>query len=176
MAGGRESRWEQALGTLRLLVGAVVVGAAFELAGIPAGMLLGSAVGAALANQPWFQRLRPAAFPRPLRHVGMIFVGLVSGVLLTVESITSTAIVALPVVVAYLGLAALNLLLIALLMARYDVDPATAVLAVTPGGLAEVTAVAMDKGAQMGVVLTVHAVRMFTLVLVLLPILLVVLT
>lgn len=170
-----KSRWGRPLGVLRLLAGAGAVGALFELLGIPAGMLLGSALGAALVNQAWFPRMRPIVFPRTLRHTGLILVGLVSGVLLTVDSIVSTASVAVPVIVAYLGLAVVNLLLIALLMARYNVDPATAVFAVTPGGLVEVTALAIDKGAQMGVVLTVHAVRLFTLVFVLLPILLVVL-
>lgn len=174
-AGNQRARWGKVLAVTRLLVGAVAIGSLFELMGIPAGMLLGSAAGAALANQPWFGRIEPTTFPRPMRHIGLILIGLVSGVLLTVESITSTAGVALPVIVAYLGLAVVNLLVITLLMARYDVDPATAVLAVTPGGLAEVTSVAIDKGAQMGVVMTVHAVRLFTLVLVLLPILLVVL-
>ncbi|WP_460747284.1 AbrB family transcriptional regulator [Nocardiopsis oceani] len=169
-------RWGQAPGVLRLLAGAAVVGSLFELLGIPAGMLLGSAIGAALVNQAWFPRLRPAAFPRTLRYIGLMLVGLVSGVLLTVDSLVSTASVAVPVIVAYLGLVVVNLLLIALLMARYNIDPATAVLAVTPGGLAEVTSLAIDKGAQMGVVMTVHAVRLFTLVLALLPILLVVLS
>lgn len=174
-AGNHKARWGKVLAVARLLAGAAVVGSLFELMGIPAGMLLGSAVGAALVNQPWFSRIKPTTFPRPMRHIGLIVIGLVSGVLLTLESITSTAVVAPPVIAAYLCLAVVNLLVVTLLMARYDVDPATAVLAVTPGGLAEVTSVAIDKGAQMGVVMTVHAVRLFTLVLVLLPILLVVL-
>ncbi|MET9711704.1 AbrB family transcriptional regulator [Nocardiopsis alba] len=166
------SGWGRALDVLRLLAGAAVVGSLLELLGVPAGMLLGSAIGAALANQKWTPRLRPTTFPRPLRYVGLLLVGLVSGVLLTMESLGSTASVALPVIAAYLGLAMVNLLVIALLMARYDVDPATAVLAVTPGGLAEVTSLAIDKGARMGVVMTVHSVRLLTIVFVFLPIVL----
>lgn len=161
---------------LRLLAGALVCGALFELMGVPVGMLLGSALGAALVNQAWFQRLRPAVFPRQLRHGGLLLIGVGSGVLLTLDSLVVTASVAVPVVLAYLGLAVVNLLLITVFMGRYGVDPATAVLAVTPGGLAEVTSLAIDRGAQMGVVMTVHAVRLLTLVLVLLPIFLVVLT
>ncbi|MEU3018310.1 MULTISPECIES: AbrB family transcriptional regulator [unclassified Nocardiopsis] len=164
--------WGRVLGVLRSLAGAVVVGSLLELMGVPAGMLLGSAVGAALANHEWSPRLRSTSFPRPLRYVGLLLVGLVSGVVLTMDSLASTASVAVPVIAAYLGLVLVNLLVISLLMARYDVDPATAVLAVTPGGLAEVTSLAIDKGAQMDVVMTVHAVRLLTIVFVFLPVVL----
>lgn len=153
-----------------------MVGLLFELIGVPAGMLLGSAVGAAVCNQSWTRRIRRVEFPISLRQVGFIALGLVSGTMLTVNSVVSTATIALPIVVAYLVLGGLNLALVTMLMRRYDIDPATAVLAVTPGGLGEVTALAIDKGAQVGVVLTVHAVRLFVLVFLLLPVLLVVLT
>ncbi|OLT49276.1 ammonia monooxygenase [Saccharomonospora sp. CUA-673] len=163
------------MGVLRLLVGAAVVGGLFEYLGLPAGMLLGSALGAALVNQPYRPSMRPTAFPRAMRQTGLIAIGLVSGVMLTVDSLVSTAAIALPVVGAYLALGILNLSLITLLMSRYGLDPATAVLTVTPGGLSEVSALAIDKGAQLGVVLTVHAVRLFALVFLLLPVLLMVL-
>lgn len=175
-AGGEESRWKRLLGTARLLAGAAMVGSLLEVLGVPAGMLLGSVVGAALVNQPWLLRVKPVGFPPVLRHGGLVAVGLAAGALLTVESLLDTAAIAIPVALAYLALAVLNLVLITLLMARYGIDPVTAVLAVTPGGLAEVTSVAIDTGAQLGVVLCVHSVRLFTLVLILLPIFLVVLT
>ncbi|WP_253856044.1 AbrB family transcriptional regulator [Prauserella alba] len=168
-------RYRQWFGVMRLLAGAAVVGSLFEHLGIPAGMLLGSALGAGLVNQPVTPRMRPATFPRAMRQTGLIAIGFVSGVMLTVDSLVSTAAVALPVVAAYLALGILNLVFITLLMSRYRVDPATAVLTVTPGGLSEVSSLAVDKGAQLGVVLTVHAVRLFALVFLVLPILLTVL-
>ncbi|WP_202912103.1 AbrB family transcriptional regulator [Nesterenkonia muleiensis] len=163
-------------GLLRLFAGAAVVGTLFELLGVPAGMLLGATIGAALVNQRWTERMRPAEVPLPLRQSGLVTMGFVTGVLLTWESLTSTAIIALPVVAAYLLVGVLNLALVTLLMKRYGVDPATAAFAVIPGGLGEVMSMAMDKGAEVTVVLTVHAVRLFTLVLIVLPILLAVLT
>jgi len=169
----RDRQW---VGVARLLVGAVVVGGLFEYLGIPAGMLLGSAIGAALVNQPGMPRMRPVAFPRALRQTGLVAIGVVSGVMLTVDSLASTAAVALPVAGAYLALGVVNLVFITLLMSRYSVDPATAVLTVTPGGLSEVSSLAIDKGARLGVVLTVHAVRLFALVFLVLPVLLAVLT
>lgn len=163
-------------GLLRLFTGAAVIGTLFELLGVPAGMLLGATIGAALVNQRWAARMRPAEVPTFMRQAGLIAIGFVTGVLLTWQSLASTAVIAAPIVLAYLLLGMLNLVFVTLLMARYGVDPATAVFAVTPGGLGEVMSMAMDKGAQVTVVLTVHAVRLFTLVLVLLPLLLWVLT
>ncbi len=152
------------------------MGTLFEVLGVPAGMLLGSIIGAAVVNQRWRARWKPAEVPMPLRQAGLVTMGFVTGVLLTVESLTSTALIALPVAGAYLLISGLNLGLVTLLMSRYGVDPATAAFAVIPGGLGEVMAMAMDRGAETTVVLTVHAVRLFTLVLILLPILLWVLT
>ena len=160
------------LGALKLLGGATLVGLPLHLLGLPAGMLLGSIFGAALVNQPWTSELQSSDFPRPLRHLGMIIIGLISGVLLTVDSLAGTAAVALPITLAYLGLGALSLLFISFLMARYGADPATAVLAVTPGGLGEITSIAIDKGAHLGLVITIHSVRLFTIVLLILPVLL----
>ncbi len=129
-------------------------------------------MGSALANQPVITRMSRVEFPAFLRRLALMTIGLVSGVLLTWESLRSTAGIALPVVGAYLLIVLVNLLFIALLMGRYRVDPVTAVLAVTPGGLAEVMGLALDRQAQISIILTVHTVRLFALVLVLLPILL----
>jgi len=173
---GEGSRISGLLDIGRLLLGGASGGSLLEFLGVPAGMLIGSVLGAALVNQPWTPRIRPARLPVAARQIGLVAVGLASGVLLTLESILSTATIAVPVVLAYLALTALNLVFITVLMSRYQVDPVTAVLAVTPGGLAEVSAIAIDKGAEVGIVLSVHAVRLFSLVLVILPILLLVLS
>lgn len=167
-----QSRWRSALGLLRLLLGGLAIGLLFEWLGIPAGMMLGAAVGAALLNQPQISRMRRVEFPRLARQIALITIGLISGVLLTVGSLQSTASIALPIVGAYLLVWLIMLGFIALLMKKYQLDPATAVLSVIPGGLAEVMGMAMDKGAQISVVLTIHSVRLFAIVLILLPILL----
>ena len=167
-----QSRSRSALGLGRLLLGALVVGLLFEWMGVPAGMMLGAAVGAALMNQPAISRMKRVEFPRSMRQLALIAIGLVSGVLLTVGSLRSTANIALPIVGAYLLVWVIMLGFIALLMKRYRLDPATAVLSVIPGGLAEVMGLALDKKAQISVVLTIHSVRLFAIVLVLLPILL----
>lgn len=172
--GTRDSqpRWRSVLGVGRLLLAALVGGALFEWLGVPAGMMLGAAVGSAIINQPVITRMTRVEFPRFMRKLALVTIGLVSGVLLTWGSLQSTASIALPVVGAYLIVVLINFAFIALLMARYGIDPVTAVLAVTPGGLAEIMSLALDKKAQMSVVLTVHTVRLLALVLVLLPILL----
>lgn len=170
----QQSRWRAALGLGRLLLCAAAVGLLFEWLGVPAGMMLGAAVGSAVANQPVITRMKRVEFPRSMRRLALITIGLISGVLLTVGSLKSTAAIALPIVGAYLLVWLINLGFIALLMKKYQLDPATAVLSVIPGGLAEVMGLAIDKNAQISVVLTIHTVRLFAIVLVLLPILLLV--
>lgn len=175
MIAGQGSRASRIFGALRSLFGAAVVGGAFELLGVPAGMLLGSIVGAAIVNQRWFPSVRyPARLPSIIQQVGLMLVGLAAGALLTVETLLSTASIALPIVVSYLGLALINLVLISLLMLRYGMNPSTAVLATAPGGLAEMLSMAVDKGADLEIVVTIQTVRLITLVLFLLPILVVV--
>lgn len=165
-------RWRAFFGVARLLLCAGLCGLAFEWLNVPAGMMLGAAVGSALANQPAITRMPRAEIPLWLRNLALMTIGVASGALLTWESLRTTAVVAVPVVGAYLVIVLMNLLFVALLMSKYRVDPITAVLAVTPGGLAEVMGMALDRGAQISIVLTVHTVRLFALVLVLLPILL----
>lgn len=173
MSQGRR-RLRTALRIARVLTGAVLVGSLLELFGVPAGMLLGAMIGAALANQRWTPRTVPVMLPMPLRYAGLIGLGCVTGMLVTVESLRATAVIAGPVAGAYLAFIALNLLFVGFLVHRYDVDPVSAVLAVAPGGLSEVTSMALEKNARLALVLSVHAVRVLVIVLVLLPIVLVV--
>lgn len=163
------------LSVARLFLGALTVGTAFELLGIPAGMLLGAIIGAALSNQPWTTNWRPTRLPRPFRSVGLIILGIVTGLMLTWESLASTATIALPVAVSYFGLGVLNTLFAWFLMERYRVGPATAIFSVTPGGFGEVLSLAMERNAQIPIVLSVHAVRIMLLVLAIIPITLLVL-
>src|SRR5690625_6979418 len=106
------TRRSQIGGVLKLLWGAAVVGLPMHYLGVPAGMLLGSIFGAALVNQRWSARLKPSTFPRPLRNAGLMTVGLISGVLLTAESLFSTGSIALPIIVAYSSLTAVTLLFV----------------------------------------------------------------
>ena len=58
-------------------------------------------------------------------------------------------------------------------MRRYDVDPLTAVLACAPGGVSEIAITASQLGAEVGIVLAIHTVRVLAVVLLVLPVLVV---
>lgn len=169
MSPGRR-RLQTALRIARVLTGALLAGSLLEFLGVPAGMLLGGMIGAAVANHRWTPRTVPAVLPMSLRYAGLIGLGSVTGMMVTVESLRATAVIAGPVAGAYLVFIALNLLFVGFLVHKYDVDPVSAVLAVTPGGLSEVTVMAIEKDARIALVLSVHAVRVLVIVLVLLPI------
>lgn len=153
----------------RVFAGAVSLALILEILNVPAAILVGAIVGSALANQEW-GRFKKVELPKHTRTVGFIIVGCVSGVMLTVDTLAVLAIVVLPIVVAYLAVGGINIIFVTLLMRKYGVDPITAVLATTPGGVSEISGIALDKGANLSLVLTVHSVRFIVIVLGILPI------
>lgn len=146
-----------------------------SLAGVPAGVLLGSVIGAALANRA-VPRLPPIVMPRWVRVTGFVVLGCLTGVRLEPTALGVLASIALPVLAAVGVLLLLNLLLAMLLVRRYQVDAMTAVLATAPGGLSEIVGVSLDWGARTSLVVAVHSVRVLVIVLVALPLLVAVLS
>ncbi|MPZ93578.1 MAG: ammonia monooxygenase [Propionibacteriales bacterium] len=164
-----------------LLAGGTVGAAALTLAKVPAGTLVGAVVGSAVANRLSARRSElPAevaqrSLPTPVRVVGMVLLGCVAGVRLDRGTLHNLAEVALPLGIGVLLLLAVNVLVAAVLVRRYGIDPLTAVLACAPGGVSEIAVTASQLGARTGVVLSVHMVRVLAVVLVVLPLLVAVL-
>jgi len=155
---------------LRVLAGAGVGATLLSVLHVPAGVLLGAVVGAALANRA-IPRAGAITMPRWVRVVGFVMLGCITGVRLEPEALGVLAGVALPVLGAVCVLLVLNMALALLLVHRYRVDPMTAVLATAPGGLSEIVGVSLDWGARTSLVVAVHSVRVLVIVLVALPLL-----
>ncbi|MGC5628265.1 AbrB family transcriptional regulator [Georgenia sp. Z1344] len=157
-------------GIARVLAGAAAGAALLDLLGVPAGILLGSVIGAALANRA-IPGTSAVTMPRGFRVVGFVLIGCLTGVRLEPHALSVLARIALPVLASVALLLLLNVLLALLLVRRYKVDAMTAVLATAPGGLSEIVAVSMDWGARTSVVVAIHTVRVMVIVLVALPLL-----
>lgn len=167
---GSAGRLSQALGLVRVLAGASAGAMLLSLLQVPAGVLLGAVIGAALANGA-VPRTSPIAMPRWVRVTGFVVLGCLTGVRLEPAALGVLARIALPVLVAVGVLLLLNVLLALVLVRRYRVDAMTAVLATAPGGLSEIVGVSLDWGARTSLVVAVHSVRVLVIVLVALPLL-----
>jgi membrane AbrB-like protein len=116
---------------------------------------------------------RPPTRPRlpsAVRIVGQVLLGVLAGARLDERSLHTLLAALAPVALAVVVLTGASLLLARYLFSRHGVDPLTAVMAATPGGISELAAVAEERGAAMHVVLAIHLLRVLLVVLVVLPI------
>ncbi|WP_171904179.1 AbrB family transcriptional regulator [Streptomyces abyssalis] len=141
---------------------------------VPAGTLVGAVLGSAVAGS--VVRARPHPLQRAVRTAGLVLIGCVSAARLDGHSLGILARAALPVLAAVVLLLALDAALARRLMKRHRLDPATAVLACAPGGLSELSVLAVKEGADVGTVTVIHLVRVLLVVLVVLPVLVLVLS
>lgn len=138
---------------------------------VPAGVLLGSVLGSALANRAMSRSSEPRSLPPPVRTVGLVLLGCAVAVRLDGHTLSTLGHIALPLLAGIALLLLLDVALACLLVVRYDVDAMTAVLACAPGGVSGIAITADQMGARMGVVLAIHTVRVLAVVLAALPLL-----
>lgn len=134
---------------------------------VPAGGLVGAVLGSAAAGS--LVKAQPHPLQRGVRTAGLVLIGCVSAARLDRESFELLGLVALPVLAAVVLLLVLNGVLARWLVKRHQLDPATAVLACAPGGLSELSVLAVDEGADVGTVTVIHLLRVLLVVLVVLP-------
>lgn len=147
------------LETLGVAVVAVLVTRRFK---IPAGPLLGPMILGAALHATGYVRI---AVPPFVLEAAYIAIGLSIGLRYTRETVRY-ALRALPQLLLSTGvLIALCCLSALLLKATAHVDPLTAYLATTPGGLDSVTVIALGSGADVPLVLAIQAVRVFFVIL-----------
>ena len=158
-----------------LLSGAAVGAWVFTVLNVPAGTLIGSVVGSAVVNRSPWTPSGAQPLPVPIRVGGLALLGCAAGVRLDADTLTTLGRIAVPLVASILALVVLDLVLAVVLVRHYDVDPLTAVLACAPGGLSEIAVTGAQMGAQMGVLLAIHTVRVLACVLLVLPVLVAVL-
>ncbi len=152
---------------LALVVGSVTAGLALaRLLPVPTAALLGALVVAALLATT--EVLGPVSVPRWSQWLGFLVIGVQVGLRFTQESLRAIA----RMLPAVLGLVLLLVLLCAglgvILAATTEVDPLTAYLATTPGGLFAVLALAADAGSDVTYVLALQLFRLLV-ILALLP-------
>jgi uncharacterized protein len=151
------------------LVGGLVGATVLVLLHVPAGGIVGAVAGSAVASG---MRGCPPP-PRAVRVGGMVLLGCAAGVRLEAATLQTLVQLVVPLLGAVAALLVVDGVLAAVLVRRYGVDPVTALLACAPGGVSEMTVIAVDRNARIGIVVAVHVVRVVTVVLVALPLLLV---
>jgi membrane AbrB-like protein len=159
-----------------LLVSASVGAAVLGLLRLPAGVLIGSVVGSALANHSRLTGRRPRPAPAPVRVLGLVLLGCAVATRVDRATVTALLHLAAPVLGSVALLLVVDVALACVLVRRYQVDAVTAALACAPGGFSAISVMAVEMNARMGVVLAIHTVRILAVVLVVLPILVVVLS
>lgn len=117
----------------------------------------------------------PPRRQHPLQHWartgGLVLIGCVSAARLDGRTLRMMGFVALPVLAGVALLLVLDAVLARRLMKRHGLDATTAVLACAPGGLSELSVLAVTEGADVATVTVVHLVRVLSVVLVVLPLL-----
>ncbi|HEX2176802.1 MAG TPA: AbrB family transcriptional regulator [Nocardioidaceae bacterium] len=156
---------------LPALAGGLVGASLLVLLHVPAGGIVGAVAGSALASG--VRGCTPPSFA--VRMVGMVLLGCAAGARLEWATLQSLLHLALPILLAVAVLLAVDVALAAVLTRWYGVDPVTALLACAPGGVGEMTMLALDMQARTEIVVAVHVVRVVTVVLVAMPLLLLVL-
>jgi membrane AbrB-like protein len=147
--------WRSA-GTVSII--AVAGGLPLALAGVPAGALLGS-IAAVGAYNLWTDGA--ARVPAAFRDASRILVGTVIGSLATPGLLAALG-ASVHWALLFTALLVLIGLGCGLLLARLaGLELRTALLACSPGGMPEMTALAEDVGARIDVVVAVHLVRKF---------------
>jgi membrane AbrB-like protein len=141
---------------------AALVGAAlFEALGVPAGALIGAMVAVAAVN---LLGMDAAELPRVVQFLAFTTLGWLIGSGITSEVVRSLARNAGPIVALVVALLAFGGLLAYLAVRAGILDPATAFLATSPGGLSQMAAIGSAVGANAGFVVTVHLVRVVTVI------------
>jgi uncharacterized protein len=150
------------VGSLLLTAAAAVLGAAIAtLLHLPAAPLLGAMVGVALVNI-----LTSSAFDfgSTGRWIVYACVGWLLGIGVTAETLTQLKAAAVPIVVIVVAFLVFGLLAAWVLWKFTSIDSLTALLATAPGGIAQMGAMSASAGANVPIVLTVHVLRITSVI------------
>lgn len=142
----------------RSLAIAVSVAFLFERLGVPAGALIGAMVGVATLGLAGAPTSGPGSL---LRFGAFVVIGWELGSQVTKETLVSVRQAAMPMLVVVGGLLIASGLL-ALVLRRAGLDPVTAFLAASPGGLSQMAALSTEFGANAVLVSVVHLIRIIT--------------
>ena len=150
------------LGPLLLTAGAAVVGAGVAtLLHLPAAPLLGAMVGVALVNI-----FTSSAFhiDSTGRWIVLACLGWLLGQGVNTEVLSQLRASLLPIVVTVVAFLLFGLAAAWLLWRFTSIDSLTALLATAPGGIAQMGAFSAGAGANVPIVLTVHVLRITSVI------------
>lgn len=147
---------------LAAAVAGTICGWAASRLGMPLAWLVGSAIASALINL----FLGALSVPRSLYRAGQAVVGVSVGLTVTAAVFERIGphLILVPLFVAISIL--LGRLMVPLLVRVSRLDQRTAYFALVPAGISEMADLAQAKGADSGAVATLHAVRVFLVVLI----------
>ena len=135
-------------------------GLALLLLGVPAGGLVGGVIGAGV----WNGITGRGAFPPWLKPWVQAAVGALIGAQMTADSLHAVAGLAVPIVLITVTLLVFTMGLGLVMHKLFGMELTTALLATTPGGLQEISMMAADLGCNATQVVTLHTVRMLSVV------------
>lgn len=150
---------QQLLRVAETLLVAVSGGIAFALIGFPAGLVTGSLLTVALAALLG----RPMTVPLPLARVIYVLVGICLGAVVTPETLRGIA--SFPLSIAVLTLSTICMILATTTYLRlvHGWDARSAAFGASPGGLAQVMALAAEYGADLRAIAIVQVMRVVLL-------------
>jgi hypothetical protein len=127
---------------------------------VPAGALLGSVVGIIILNS--FTEM--ALFPDEIKIFSTSLIGAYVGCNVTREDIRQMRIIAKPVAVMVLIMFSYNMISSILLTKTSGLDFTTAFLAMSPAGIADMSLIALEMGANAPAVTTIQMMRLIAVI------------
>jgi membrane AbrB-like protein len=150
------------LSALLLTAAAAVLGATIAtLLHLPAAPLLGAMVGVAVVNIATTSAFAIAPAGRWIVYVAM---GWLLGMSVTTDALKQLRSALVPIVVTVVAFLVFGLVAAWLLWRFTSIDSMSALLATAPGGIAQMGAFSADAGANVPIVLTVHVLRITSVI------------
>lgn len=143
--------------------GAIVGGSTLHLLRVPAGAMIGAMIGVALVNM---SSTPVTPLPGPARLLAYGAIGWMLGQDIGRDVFTTLSRVAWPVGLVVGVIVITGAVLGWVLHTLAGLDPATAYLATSPGGISQMAVLASDSGANASLVAAVHLARVVTVVLI----------
>ncbi len=139
---------------------AIAGGGLFMAVGISAGGMIGSLMASAAYNI----YCGKAAMPKIFKSIIQIGVGALIGSRMDSSALNSLTTLALPILILITGLILFTVILGKIMTRVTGMDFITSLLAVTPGGLQEMSMMAHDLGCETPSVLLMHTVRLICVI------------
>lgn len=144
------------------MAAALATAALFEALRVPAGALIGAMVAVAALR---LGGLGVGELPDAARFAGFAAIGWLIGQGVTRDVVATLWAAVVPVTASVAAIIVFGALVGWTLVRTGVLDPATAYLATSPGALTQMAAIGLDVGANTPIVVTVHVLRLVTLML-----------